>query len=258
MLRDPLVQFFIAAAAIFGLYSLVSGSQEKTVLLSAQTRQALIENFEALTGETATPAQKERLIRDYVLDELLLREAIDRGMHLTDSQTRKHLSNALRRLYAGEITAPSEADLVNFYADQIEDYRSEPAITFRQVFLEAKPSEPVDILETLRGGGSVAGQPYWMGDDFEAYGESMIRGVFGQPFLTALKSAEFSAWHGPIETSRGYHYVLKTNTDDGRLVPFAQVRDQVEQDYWTSKTQARFDVAIEALKEKFDVVIHDE
>jgi hypothetical protein len=249
------VQFFIAAAAIFSLYSVVSSSQEKTVLLSTETRQALIENFEAITGEAASPAQKERLIRDYVLDELLLREAIDRGMHLTDSQTRKHLSNGLRRLYAGDITAPSEADLVNFYADQIEDYRSEPAITFRQVFFEDKPSEPGLILETLRGGGDVAGQPYWMGDDFEAYGESMIRGIFGQPFLAVLKSLEFGAWHGPIETSRGYHYVFKTGRQDGGLVPFAQVRDQVEQDYWTSKTQDRFDVAIQALTEKFDVVI---
>lgn len=252
---DTLVQFFIAAAAIFAVYSWVTASAQNPVVLSAEVRTALIDNFEGITGKPASQSDIAKLERDYIMDELLFREAIDRGMHLSDSQTKTHLTNALRRSFAGEPPRPSQEDLVNFYAENIEDYRGEPTISFRQVFFSDTLKDPAATLASLNKGTVVQGSPYWMGNDFPDYGESMVRGVFGTQFLSALQDLPMNRWAGPVETERGVHFIYKSAAKEGTLVPFAQIRDQIEQDYWAMQTRQNLDLAVAKLKEKYDVVI---
>lgn len=255
LLFDPFTLFFAAAALIFGAYLALQTRSDQTVVLDQEVRAALIDNFEGITGRTITAEEIKRIERDYIIDELIFREAIDRGMHLTDSQTKTHLTNNLRRILVGTLPQPSEADLVNFYAENIEDYRSEPTLSFRQVFFDTQPEDPAAILTALNKGDAVEGAPYWMGNDFQNYGESMVRGVFGTSFLGDLATLPDGKWAGIIETERGYHAIFKSASKAGELVPFAKIRDQIEQDYWAQQTRSSLDSAVETLAEKYDVVI---
>lgn len=255
--KEPIVQFFIAAAAIFGLFAVLETRANDPVILDDSVRAALVNNFEGIVGRSAHPDEIAQLERDYIIDELLFREALERGMHLTDGQTKKHLTDNLRRLFAGTPPQVSDETLVNYYADNIEKYRGEPTISFRQVFFEERPDAAGVLLDRLNAGEEIEGDPYWMGNRFDNYGDSMIRGVFGNAFLKKLTDLPEAAWAGPINTDRGIHYIYKSGRGPARLVPFAEIRDQVAQDYWAMQTQGNLDRAVEELKEKFDVVVTD-
>ncbi|MEM7568197.1 MAG: peptidylprolyl isomerase [Pseudomonadota bacterium] len=253
LLKEPLLFFFCIAGGIFALNAVLDAKQSSPIVLTPAVKTALAANFEGLTGRPATDEERAQLEKDYVMDELFLREAVSRGLHLSDSQTRQHLSNTMRRLYTGTIPQPSEETLLSFYADNIEDYRSEPSITFRHVFFKSFAQPAEEVLAALRAGESVDGDRYWMGNTFEAYGETMVAGVFGADFHNALKEAQTGVWQGPIASARGQHFFIKQGTDTGSLASFAEVRSQIEQDYWAAQTRDRLDGVIAELQEKYDV-----
>ncbi|MEM9287922.1 MAG: peptidylprolyl isomerase [Pseudomonadota bacterium] len=255
LLTDPLTLFFAAGALIFGLFSVLERRADNPVVLDSDVRRALVGNFEGITGQKASAGQIALLERDYIIDEILFREALERGIHLTDSQTKKQLIDTMRRLIAGPMPSPSEADLVNYYGENIEDYRGEPTLNFAQVFFEEMPEDPEAVRAALAERKGVAGDEYWMGDEFRSYSEGMVRSIFGMRFLETALVLPIGQWSGPIETERGVHFVLMDAPNEPELIPFAEVRDQVEQDFWMDAAQEKLDAAVETMKDRYEVII---
>ncbi|MEM1019001.1 MAG: peptidylprolyl isomerase [Pseudomonadota bacterium] len=255
LLTDPLTLFFAAGALIFGLFSVLERRADNPVVLDSDVRRALVGNFEGITGQKASAGQIALLERDYIIDEILFREALERGIHLTDSQTKKQLIDTMRRLIAGPMPSPSEADLVNYYGENIEDYRGEPTLNFAQVFFEEMPEDPEAVRAALAERKGVAGDEYWMGDEFRSYSEGMVRSIFGMRFLETALVLPIGQWSGPIETERGVHFVLMDAPNEPELIPFAEVRDQVEQDFWMDAAQEKLDATVETMKDRYEVII---
>jgi hypothetical protein len=183
---DPLIVFLVAGGLLFGAYALFAASVKNPIRLTAETRQALIDDFETATGRAAMAADIDRLERDYVTEEMLFRSALDVGLHLSDGEIRALIVQKMRLQVTGMLPDPSAEELVNYYAENQARYWSEPGFTFRQVFFQAVPTDPAAVLSTLAAGEIVAGDPFRHGDAFPAYGRSIIRSIFGQPFLDAL------------------------------------------------------------------------
>jgi peptidyl-prolyl cis-trans isomerase C len=78
----------------------------------------------------------------------------------------------------------------------------------------------------------VAGDPFPPGLAFDHYGRSILRSMFGQPFVDSLWAASPGQWSGPLESLHGWHFVRPTEKVAGTLLPFDAVRDQVEGDYY--------------------------
>ena len=223
--------FAVAGCALFLVYSMLQPVDSAVVRLTARTRTALIAEFESLTGRKANPADIARIERDYVTDELLFRDAVANGLHLTDGAIRSRLVEDMRLQVAGVLPDPSDEQLVNHYSDNIDRYRSEPSVTFAQVYFRTRPGNDKEILALLRDGKHVAGDAFPQGREFPRFGRSMLRGIVGQPFVDALWSAPLDQWIGPIESPRGWHFLRVTERLAAELLPFSVVRDQVESDY---------------------------
>jgi hypothetical protein len=176
-------------------------------------------------------------------------------MHLTDSQTKRHLTDKVRYLIAGAPAEPSEDQLLGYYSANPGKYQAEKQITFSQVFFANKPLDPSVTLAALGRGEAVKGDDFWLGHDFPRYGEVMIRGIFGQPFVETLEKAPVGQWQGPVQTARGWHYFRRDETLAPALMPYKDVRDQVRQDYQNAQTREVIDREVAKLKEKFNVQI---
>ncbi len=85
---DPLFAFAVAGTALFGLYGMVSGDDAEPVQLTAETRAALVRDFGAIAGRKAGADDLARIEHDYIADELLYRDAVASGLHLTDGMVR--------------------------------------------------------------------------------------------------------------------------------------------------------------------------
>src|SRR5437870_9429005 len=172
-LRTPLLHFLAGGAAFFWL---VHGSSPPTALVVVTARDVnrLRLDYTRETGLEPTPADEAALVEKAIEEELLVREALARGLDRNDRSVRNWLVEQMRvlsddttdhsdRLYAlaqvlgldrtdlvvrrllvqkmrllaartGE-RPPSDADLEAFYADHRNEYRPPDRVTFWHVFL---------------------------------------------------------------------------------------------------------------------------
>lgn len=254
-LHDPLSIFLIAGALVFAAYAIVDAGRSDPVRYTPAIEAALVDDFEALAGRPATDEDRARLQRDYITDELMFREAIERGLYLTDGQVKSRMIDKVRYLIAGAPNEPDEEAMVDFYAENLDLYRSEPTTSFEQVYFSQRPENGAQLLAALKAGEEVAGEDLWTGPAYPNYGDSMVRGIFGQPFLGRLQELPTNEWAGPVKSLRGWHFVRKTGEGEPELMPYAQVRSQVRQDLMMAETRAAIGSAVGELEEKFDVEV---
>ena len=255
VIRDPLFVFAVAGIALFALHSALQPRGGEPVRLTATTRAALIADFETLTGRPATAADIALIEREYVTDELLLRDALDSGLHLEDGEIRSQLIEKMRLRITGPLPDPTDEQLVNHYAEHLERYRSEPAVSFEHVYFRSLPPDGEDILGRLGRGDPVAGESFAQGQSFPRYGRSILRGMFGQPFVDALWAAPVGEWSGPVESSQGWHFIRPTEQLPENLLAFDVVRDQVENDYLFALIQQAVERRVAELEQRYEVTI---
>lgn len=252
LLREPLVAFAGLGGAFFLVYHL-STADERVIEVSKADQTSLVADYEMLTGRKVDAAQRKALVEDYVADEVLFREAIARGMHLTDKETRQKLTDKMRFLIAGAPAEPTEEQLIDFYSDNLDLYRSEPKISFDHVFFQAQPDGAPRLLKVLNDGGAVQGDEFWMGHQMVNYGQSMVRGMFGQAFLDEIGRAPPSAWVGPVASIRGVHFVRVNGVTEPEMMPYAQMRDQVRQDWNNRQIETAISSQMKVLKPKYEI-----
>jgi hypothetical protein len=254
ILLDPLTHFVIVGAGLFVLYSLHRPDKPR-IAVTAAVQQSLSSEYEVLHGRPPDAHELAQLLDKHVADEVLFREALTQGMHLTDAKTRERLIEKLRFSLTDTVVDPTDEELVNFYADNLPLYYSEPKLTFDQVFYAKSPSDPADVLARLRSGERVSGDVFWLGSHFEDYAQSMLRGVLGQHFIAGLHSAPVGEWFGPIGSTRGVHFVRMQAITASALMPFTQVRDQVEADWFARKRESSVQAKVHKAQEKYDITI---
>ncbi len=252
--RDPLVLFLAIGGGFFLIYTLATAHRTRIEVTPAM-QASLSSDYEALTGRKPDPAAQAKLVKEYVANEMLFREAIDRGMHLTDKATKQRLIDRLRFAITGTPADPTEEQLIDYYSLHMALYRSEPQLSFEHVYFAEPSADAAAILARLNRGEAVRGDDFWMGRTFPNYGQSMIRGMFGQPFLEAIGKQAKGAWAGPLTSSRGVHFVRVTGAGAPALIPYTDIRDQVRQDWLTAQTGGAIDAEVSKLERKYDVAI---
>lgn len=230
-LREPLVAFLLIGALLFAAHSLLESRRTPQIRITAETSAALQADFVAIAGRAPSAAEIAKLEREYVVDELLLREAVERGLHLSSGAVRSRLVEDMRREIAGPLPDPSDEQLVDFYSSHLDLYRSEPSMSFDHAYFRDRPGDAAARLAQLQQGVLLAGDPFARGLSFERYGRSMLRGMFGQAFVDALWNAPVGEWSGPVESAYGWHFVRPRDRQPAALLPFDAVRHQVEGDY---------------------------
>lgn len=254
LLRDPLTVFLAAGAALFLVWWAL-GRRDNSIEVSAAVQQSLAADYQMMTGRAPDAAQRKKLVDDYVADEILFREAVARGMHLTDRTTKARLVDRLRFLIAGAPPTPAEADLIDFYAEHGELYRAEAQISLKQVFFTQMPDAPDAVLAALNRGERVDGDDFWMGRNFPNYGESMLRGMFGATVLTAARKAPLGEWTGPWPSSRGVHFLRVEARNPPALMRYTDVRDQVVQDMTAAQSSGAVAAELKKLEAKYAIDI---
>lgn len=254
--RDPLAIFLIVGIALFAGYALVADRPDD-IDVSRATTQRLVADYASLSGRQPSPAEARRIVADHVDDELWFREAIKRGIHLTDSAVRARLVERIKGDIAGSAPEPTEDDLLAFYTRHIEAYRTEPALSFDQVFFESQPADGVSLLARLNRGERLAGDDFWMGAKMARYGESMVSSVFGLSFMERLRGLPLKSWQGPLRSDRGWHFVRIMERVPQSTQGYGDVRGQVKQDYLADLDKVRLKSALDAIRKNYRVTLPD-
>jgi hypothetical protein len=223
-----------------------------------------------VTGAQATlqalrPDDRERLIADYVSDEVLYREALALGLDENDEVIRRRLIQMLdfaTQSSLANTTAISEAELQRYFLEHVDDYKVEASVTFTHVFFDARKhgkEGAVLLAEEMRDRLNMHDVPF---DQAPRYGDrfhfhrnyvdrtrAYIESHFGADMAAQIFRLSPSAnrWRGPFVSPYGAHLVMVTSILQSRIPDLEEVVNLVQED----ARRVKIDGARKAVYEKW-------
>jgi hypothetical protein len=238
LLREPLVHFLIAGAAVFWLLSgRAPDLGERRIVVDKVVVGAMVERFYGSFHRLPTPDETDGMIRDYVADQVYYREALRLGLDKDDEVVIRRMRRKLESLAVAdaESAEPSDGALQALIDKDPARYSEDPRTTFDQVYVGADNPEnrakANALLAGLRAGKSASGVPAPLPAKLNAAPASDISGLFGDEFTLALRDQPVGQWQGPVASGLGLHLVKV----DARAAPtkpsLTTVRQRVTNDW---------------------------
>jgi parvulin-like peptidyl-prolyl isomerase len=271
-IREPLVQFFLIGAAVFGLYALTADNRQEelrdTIVVAEGRIQQLAEVFTKTWQRPPTDRELRGLIDAYVKEEVYYREALKLGLDRDDTLIRRRMQQKMEFLTepGEDVLVADDSGLQAFLDHNKGEFRVEPRIAFEQVFINpekgdeaasARAKQTLAALETAASGSvpSDLGDPTLLPTITPLTPLSGIARNFGETFAQKLTDLPEDEWAGPVPSPFGLHLVRVTERIDGYDPPLHEVRKAVEQKWRTQKRGDFQEQEYERLRAKYDVVV---
>lgn len=282
LLKDPLLHFVVLGALLFGGYQWMApadgGQNAKTIVVDRAALLTFIQYrskaFEPQAAarqlDAMTAAERAELVRDFVHEEALYREALALGMMENDYIIRRRSVQKLEFIAQGIAAQTLSSDperLTAYYDSHRQDYYEAPSLTFTHIYLDAakrghtQASEAAGaLLEELNRDAVGFSEATGYGDRFlyqRNYVErtpEFVASHFGQAFNDrVLALAPSSQWQGPIASDHGEHLVLLTAHQPGRYPELAEIQPRVAQDDRQWQQQQQQELAIQQIVDQYHV-----
>ena len=284
-LKEPLVHFLAAGLGLFVLFGLVNrDARDADPNVIMVDRDALltfiqyrIKAFNPALAEqklnSLSEVELERLIEDFVREEVLHREALQLGLDEDDYVIRRRLVQKLEFITEGFAEAGAEVDeaaLRRYFDANKGDYYVEPFVTFTHVFFETedrpreqvRPTAEKKLVELNRNGVPFSEAPQH-GDRFLYHVNYVERtpeyvaSHFGAPMAKALFELEPNdlIWQGPFDSPYGVHLVMLTTSEPGREPELAELEERVREDARRAMIREKTEEAITDIVGTYDVQV---
>lgn len=276
--REPLVHFLAAGLGLFLLFNLTNKPDEHNSRIITVDRESLatfmqfrsrafppdgaFAMLDAMDGE-----RLEGLIREYVREEALYREALSLGLDRNDYIIKRRLAQSAEFVAAGPETEVAVADeeLAAYYESQKANYRMPATATFTHVYFsadkpgaEGKATVALASLNDERVPFTGAGQygerfPYFL--NYVERDESFVAGHFGRDFAAEAfqLAADPDNWTGPVRSAFGYHLLLVTEIREAYVPALAEIKGEVRADLVREKLERQREAALREVVERYEV-----
>jgi len=287
LIRQPLLHFLRLGGALFVLYDLNARELEETVqddpTRIVVDRDSLL-NFMQYRANAFQPEvfgerldsmsdqEVQDIIREYVREEALYREALALGMDQGDYNIRLRLVQKVEFLLENlvlEQSTPTEQELLDFYQAHQSDYRVDTVYTFTHIFFDAgregmasardravqvlADSDDIEFDES-----SQYGDRYPFLQNYVGRTRDFVSNNFGTAFVEALDMASVSdeRWQGPFESRYGMHLVMLRERAEPYTLSFDDVRGRLIDDVRYESLNTLREEAEERVVSGYDVVVN--
>ena len=240
--RAPVLASLALGGVLFLLGTLVLPEPRERLVIDARTVQTVLERRADRLGRELFPEEREAAIQDYVDEELLVREAYRRGLHVTSGLVRRRLLGKMRLGMNAEVPQPTFAQLRAYFNANSERYQIPEAVTLAHVFYERGRPEAIDeasLIESLaaRADFRALGDRFWLGPVLAQITRDRLAGALGVEFAERTFALTPGVWAGPLESSRGTHYVQVVERHPPTLPDLETVEDYVRLE-WLAERRA--------------------
>ncbi len=118
--REPLVWFAVLGGALGVAWVLLAPAPAETVRVESETLRSLEKQREDLLGRPVTDEERQQARDSFVDEEVLLREALRRGLQWSDGRVRQRLTRIMRASMSETVPDPSVAQLQAYFQENIE------------------------------------------------------------------------------------------------------------------------------------------
>ncbi len=247
LLKEPLLHFIVLGALLFAAYGWLnpggSGAPKEIVVTQGQ-----LDNLKAQFARTwqRAPSAEEldKLLEQWVRDEIYYREGLALGMDRDDPVVRRRIAQKVEFVADGQAAMPpTDAELQSWLDQHADQYRVEPRYTLRQLYFDpARRGNRLDAdlaaaLAALQAGRSAQGDATLLPGELTDAPAFEVARIFGNDFAESLKTAALGGWVGPVRSGYGLHLVEVTARDGGRPATLAKARAAVERDLLRARSQ---------------------
>jgi hypothetical protein len=275
LLREPLLQFAVAGAVLFGGYALISRSgggaaPAQAVHIGEGEIGWLKQTFASQWRRPPTPDELTGLVHGLLEEELLAREARALGLDQNDTIVRRRLAQKLMFLVdeTSHVIPPTEDELRQFYAANSERFRSPGRISFAHIFFDPTRRQHPDsdaqavLVSVAAPGASAAdaaglGDPLLLESQFRDADRQTVTNLFGADFADAVFALKPGQWGGPLRSGYGLHLVRVSNVSLSTPKPFDEVRPEVLHEWENEQERKGKEAYLAKLTEKYGVVVDD-
>jgi PPIC-type PPIASE domain len=270
LLREPLLQFLVLGAALFGLFHLVDSKKAETpdrIVISSARIANLADGFARTWQRPPSTEELQGLVDDYIRDEVFYREGRAAGLDRDDVIIRRRVRQKME-FFAEDasVPEPSEAQLAAYLEANPGRFRTEDHFSFHQVFLsvtrrattiDSDSQHVADALARAETGvdTTALGDPFLLGDEFKALSQSAVAGIFGDSFAKSISVMKPGRWQGPIASSFGQHFVYLSERIPGSLPPPDTVREAVRRE-WSNAHRIEAEQKLYGLlRQRYEIVV---
>jgi peptidyl-prolyl cis-trans isomerase C len=275
LFKEPLLQFLIIGAAIYGAYALFAAPEvdyrDTVVLVDSNRIDAMIGEWESRWNRPPTRQEINGLIQAYIKEDVLYRQAVAMGLNEDDPITRRRMAQKLEFLTSdlARMQEPVEGELEQFFQENQEVYRDPDMISFTQIFVDpdargdATLDDAAEILEQVKAAGEPGEETSQLGDRFMLQNyfasatELDVRRQLGSGFAEQVMKLAPGQWHGPVLSGYGVHLVYVYDFLEAAPPVLEQVQARVLED-WHSQKRDEFNAEfLESLKSRYEIIIEE-
>jgi hypothetical protein len=275
LFKEPLLQFLIIGAAIYGAYVLFAAPEDDyrdtVVLVDANRIDAVISEWESRWNRPPTRQEIEGLIQAYIKEDVLYRQAVAMGLNEDDPITRRRMAQKLEFLTSdlARLQQPTDGELEQFFEQNQESYRDPNLISFTQIFIDpdargdATLDDAAEILAQLMAAGEPTEKTMQLGDRFMLQNyfasatELDVRRQLGSGFSEQVMKLEPGRWHGPVLSGYGVHLVYVFDFTEAPPAEFEVVQARVLEDWHTQKREEFNEQFLESLKSRYEIIVEE-
>ena len=262
-MREPLLHFLLGGAGLFLLFNTLSDPEtladDEIIITSGQIGH-LVSLFVKTRQRAPSDVELRGLIDNYVLEEVLYREALAIGLDRDDTIVRRRMRQKIEFLLDDFTEVePTEEDLQQFLDNNPDRFRRDARISFDQISLGEESREAANsALVSLQAGvsdPSALSKSYLIPYRFNDVTESIVSAQFGDAFSTALFEIETHEWTGPIESPFGLHLVQVEEIVARSVPAIADIRAEVEREWLVDFRAKAQQQIIEQMKAKYIITV---
>lgn len=275
LITEPLIQFLIIGACIYGAYALFGTPEEDfrdtRVHVDSARINGFISEWESRWNRPPTRDEIDGLIQSYIKEDVLYRQAVAMGLNEDDPITRRRMAQKLEFLTSdlAMMVQPADGELEKYFNENSERYRAPDRMTFSQVFFNPDTrgnktlEDAGEALAKLQAAGVPTEESMQLGDGFMLQRDFVsVTGMeaarqMGSGFVEAVVQLEPGAWHGPVLSGYGVHLVYLYSYEKSAAPVFEDVQAAVLEN-WQQEQREKFNADfLENLKTRYEIVIDE-
>ncbi|MDH3710970.1 MAG: peptidylprolyl isomerase [Cyclobacteriaceae bacterium] len=282
--KEPLVHFLLIGLGFFLLFEMAGDSEEqdsktvvvnKDVLLKHLQYRSKAFNAEVFEEKLQEMPQEElqRMIDDYIREEVLYREAVAMGMDREDYIIKRRLIQKVEFIAEGVTEAVvelTEEQIQKYFEEYKQDYHIQPFTTFAHIFFELDKRGSAEAeklakaeLEYLNNykvsfdKATSRGDRFYYHTNYVEREPDYVASHFGPQMTEAIFEASPSKeqWIGPFPSEYGYHLVMVTKIEPARDPELDEIRARVEDDARRWHLRQKNDEMIQDIIEDYNVKV---
>jgi len=274
-MAEPLIQFLVIGACIYGAYALFGtpdeADLESSVIVDANRIKGFAAQWKARWNRPPTREELDGIIDGYVREEILYRQAVSMGLDKDDTITRRRMAQRLEFLTSdlARLAEPADDELEQYFQDNVAQFTGPDQLTFIQIYFDPDQRDETTLddakaaLAVLQSAGVPdpatvkAGDQVMVQNSFQSASELEIRKQLGSGFAESVMQLEPDTWHGPILSGFGVHLVYVYEHLEAPVPALEDVRAVVLEAWQAGQIESFNEEFYESLKSRYDIVIEN-